>query len=158
MTINATILNKLFRYCLALCGNRDDAQDLVQDSVEKLMRQPEGSINEVNAYLRQIARNRFYDGYRRGVNVPFESLDEPDLIVSAERDLEALLADEQILKMVWTKLSSDEREVIFLWSVEGYSASEIALNLGLSRNTVLSRMRRVKLRFHGERDKLVDEK
>lgn len=122
------------------------------------MRQPIDSVNEVNAYLRQVARNRFYDGYRRGVSVPFESLDEPDLIVSAERDLEALLADEQILKMVWTKLSSDEREVIFLWSVEGYSASEIALNLGLPRNTVLSRMRRVKLKFHGERDKLVDER
>ncbi|MCL5975828.1 MAG: RNA polymerase sigma factor [Gammaproteobacteria bacterium] len=158
MTINAIILNRLFRYCFALCGNRADAQDLVQDSIEKYIRQPNDSVNEINAYLRQVARNRFYDGYRRKVSVSFESLDEPDFIISAERDLEALLVDEQILIMVWEKLSSDEREVIFLWSVEGYSASEIALNLGLSRNTVLSRMRRVKLRFHGELDKLTGEK
>lgn len=148
--MNAAILNKLFRYCLALCGDRDDAQDLVQDSVEKLMRQPAGAVNEVNAYLRQIARNRFYDGYRRKVSVPFEPLEQPDLILCAERDLEAMVIDEQTLHIVWAKLSSDEREVIFLWSVEGYSASEIALNLGLPRNTVLSRLRRVKLRFQGE--------
>jgi RNA polymerase sigma-70 factor (ECF subfamily) len=158
VTINAIIVNKLFRYCLALCGSRADAQDLVQDSIEKYMRQPTDSIIEVNAYLRQVARNGFYDGYRRSVSVPFESLEEPDQIISAERELEALLVDEQILKVVWAKLSSDEREVIYLWSVEGYSASEIALNLGISRNTVLSRMRRVKLRFNGQLDKLVDER
>jgi RNA polymerase sigma factor (sigma-70 family) len=147
MKFDRTSLNKLFHYCLALCGQRDDAYDLLQDSLEKYLSKPESSVSNPQAFIKRIARNRFFDLQRRKKIIQFDVLESADEIVNDEKDLESLLVDELTLKRTWQLLSAAEREVIFLWAVEDLSTAEIAAQLGIPRATVLSRLRRLRLRI-----------
>lgn len=147
--IDNETLNKLFSYCLALCKQRDDAYDLLHDSVEKFLQQSPADVNSPLAFIKSIARNRFYDQQRRKKVVYFDVLEEEEFIDS-ESELENILIDELTLNRVWELLSASEREVVYLWAAEGLTASEIAKELNIARATVLSRLRRLRLRI--ERD------
>ena len=86
------------------------------------------------------------DQYRRQRIVSFETLGDPDAYPNTERELEDMMVDRLTLEKVWLELTAPEREVVFLLAVDGLSASEIALRLGQPRATVLSRLRRLRLR------------
>ncbi|PHS24326.1 MAG: RNA polymerase subunit sigma-24 [Methylophaga sp.] len=147
MIFDRTSLNTLFHYCLALCGDRDSAYDLLQDSVEKYLKQNKLPIQNQQAYIKRIIRNHFFDLQRRKKIVHFVALDDVDSLVDTEKSIESLIIDELTLKKIWQQLTPDEREVIFLWAAEGLSASAIALQLNMPRGTVLSRLRRLRLRI-----------
>ena len=147
MKFDRTSLDHLFHYCLALCGQRDDALDLAQDAIEKYVNKGQVGVNNPQAFIKRIARNRFFDLQRRKKIIQFDVLEDIDEEITAEQDMESLLVDELTLKKVWQLLSATEREVIFLWAVDGLSAAEIASALDIPRATVLSRMRRLRLRI-----------
>lgn len=147
MNFDRATLDSLFRYCLALTGEREDARDLLHNAVESYLHLRPADVQHPSAYIRRIARNRFYDELRRLRVVRFEPLPEQDIHPSSERDLESLMVDEATVQQLWQHLGPAEREVVFLWAVEGLSASEIALQLGEPRGTILSRLRRLKLRL-----------
>lgn len=145
MMFDRQSMNKLFRYCLSLSGHHDDAYDLLQDAVEKYLRHKE-VVTDQHAFLKRIARNRFFDQQRRKKIIQFDVLEEADTDHLIERDMETVLVDERTLKHVWCRLNASEREVVFLWAVEGMSASEISSELNIPRATVLSRLRRLRAR------------
>ena len=147
MKFDRASLNHLFHYCLALCGQRDDALDLVQDAVEKYLSKGQVAVDNPQAFIKRIARNRFFDMQHRRKIIQFDVLDEVGDGIADEQDMEAILVDELTLRKVWLLLSAAEREVIFLWAVDGLSAAEIASVLDIPRATVLSRMRRLRLRI-----------
>jgi RNA polymerase sigma factor (sigma-70 family) len=147
MKFDRTSLNHLFHYCLALCGQRDDALDLVQDAIEKYLSKGQVGVDNPQAFIKRIARNRFFDLQRRKKIIQFDVLEDIDEEIADEQDMEAMLVDELTLRKVWLLLSAAEREVIFLWAVDGLSAAEIASALEIPRATVLSRLRRLRLRI-----------
>jgi RNA polymerase sigma-70 factor (ECF subfamily) len=51
------------------------------------------------------------------------------------------------LKRVWGELGSAEREVLFLWAVEGYTIEEIAQQTDTPKGTLLTRLHRMRKRF-----------
>jgi len=150
-----TSLNHIFHYCLALCGQRDDALDLAQDAIEKYVNKGQQGVANPQAFIKRIARNRFFDLQRRKKIIQFDVLEDVAEAVADEQDMEALLVDELTLRRVWLLLSAAEREVIFLWAVDGLSAAEIALALDIPRATVLSRLRRLRLRIEKDMTSLV---
>jgi RNA polymerase sigma factor (sigma-70 family) len=158
MTLDRTALNKLFHYCLALCGQRDDAYDLLQDSIEKYLTRSEYPIKNEQAFLKTIARNRFFDLQRRKKIIQFDVLENSDELFSEEKELESVLIDELTLHRAWQCLSAAEREVVYLWAVEDLSAADIALQLNIPRATVLSRLRRLRLRIETNVDFFIEEK
>jgi len=143
-------LQTIYRYCVALCGDRDDAFDLLQSAVERNLRAAPVAIDHPQAYLRRIVRNQFIDRQRRTGIVEFESLLDPETHASPERDLEAVVIDRIALERVWARLGPLERECLYLWAVEELSAAEIAQQLGEPRPTILSRLRRARLRILSE--------
>lgn len=149
MTFDADTLNRLFRYCMALCGERENARDLLHDALEKYLRNMPKEVQNAEAYIRQIARNTFIDQLRQRNIIVTESPIDPDVLASSEKTLETMMIDKLTLEETWRKLTHLERETIFLWAVDGMSASEIALQIGQSRNTVLSRLHRLRLRIQG---------
>lgn len=156
MKFDRTSLNKLFQYCFALCGQRDEAYDLLQDALEKYLSKGESLIvKNPLALIKCIARNRFYDLQRRKKIIQFDVLESSDEIVSDEKDLESLLVDELTLRSVWPLLSAAEREVVFLWAVDELSTSEIAALLTIPRATVLSRLRRLRLRIEAHASPII---
>ena len=87
-TLDRTTLDHLYRYCHVLCGNRDDAFDLLHDALEKFLHVPANEVAQPVAYIRRIARNRFFDQLRRKRVLDFEVLEDPDVYASTERALE----------------------------------------------------------------------
>ncbi|MFT6989616.1 MAG: RNA polymerase sigma-70 factor (ECF subfamily) [Paraglaciecola sp.] len=145
-TIQKHDLKLLYRYCLSLSNDKDNAFDLLQCGIEKWLKasvlEPRGM-----AYLRKIIRNQFVDEYRRGKVLAFEPLNDLSHEVSnAEQSIEQMMIDEQDVAELMKKLTSVERETLFLWAVMEFSAAEIASEIGEPRGTILSRLHRIKLK------------
>ena len=149
MTFDENTLNSLLRYCLALTADRDAAYELVQDTVERALKKP-NLVKTPKAYLKKIARNRFYDLEKRRQKQHFDVLEDLDTLVDEESNLEKLAVDEKTLAAVWALLNAVEREVVFLWAVDGLSAADIAVELNIPRATVLSRLRRLRLKLNSD--------
>jgi RNA polymerase sigma-70 factor, ECF subfamily len=147
MTFDRAALNHLFQYCLSLCGQEADAYDLLHNALEKFLKTKSASINSPTAYIKTIARNHFFDQERRRKKLQFDVLEDSNQVVDTEQHLENMVVDELTLRTVWKTLSPAEREVMFLWSAEGLSASEIAEQLSIPRATVLSRLHRLRIRL-----------
>jgi RNA polymerase sigma-70 factor (ECF subfamily) len=134
------LLNAGLRYALSLVHAEPDAEDLVQEAWLRLYQKKDREINK--SLLFTSIRNLFIDQYRRGKLAVFSQFDEeqeyPDLTSLPSdvtmRDLERALG----------VLRPEEREAIFLNSVEGYTAEEIANFTQRSRGTVLSLIHRGK--------------
>ena len=141
-------LDQLFNYCMVLCVDRDNALDLLQQGLEKYLQQAPGDVLLPMAYLRRMLRNLFIDQQRHNNIIAFESLDEnAHFSANSENDIANLLIDEMELDRILSVLTAAEREVLYLWAVEGMTATEIALSLGQPRGTVLSRLHRLRKRL-----------
>jgi RNA polymerase sigma-70 factor (ECF subfamily) len=141
-------LNSLYRYCCALCDQESDAFDLLQSSLERCLRSPPENPTAGRAYAMRIIRNLFIDQYRRGRALVFESFDEAAHAIDYDiASLEDVVLDRTELEQIWPSLTVMEREILFLWAVEGYSTDEVAGQLDKPRNTVLSIVHRMRKRL-----------
>ncbi|MGB3363395.1 MAG: RNA polymerase sigma factor [Thermodesulfobacteriota bacterium] len=134
------MLQSGFRYALSLTHNEHEAEDLVQDVWLKLYINS-GEIKSKSLFFTSI-RNLFIDRYRKNKLLVIEELQESnepeDLGVDIDiGDIEKCLA----------KLRPEEREALFLNSVEEYTANEIAELTNQPRSTVLSLISRGKKKF-----------
>ncbi|HBO96403.1 MAG TPA: hypothetical protein DD667_24220, partial [Gammaproteobacteria bacterium] len=140
---SADELNRLYRYGLSLTGERDRAYDLLQTALEKYLRQSQAPANAMR-YVRKIMHNQFIDDYRQQRHITTVELDEQALLDFDVRTLEQMVIDEQTLDQVWRLLDPLERELMYLWAVEGFTAQQIATELEQPRGSVLSRIHRIR--------------
>ena len=143
-----------FIYTVAyrLTGNRDDAQDLVQDVLVRVQRglttyEP-GSMR---GWLSRITTNAFLDGVRRRKRRPADPLpDDPDLVLpsapSADQALAAAALPDHIQDAI-RDLPEDYRAAVVLSDVVGLPYQEIADGLGVPIGTVRSRIHRGRARL-----------
>ncbi|MEE9303570.1 MAG: RNA polymerase sigma factor [Thiotrichaceae bacterium] len=145
MLLDKQQLDQLYRYCYALCVHRDDAYDLLQSSLEKYLKRPANSQQSELPYLRRIIRNQFIDNTRHGKVLEFQSLEESSEAIPMDLcDLDSIVINEELVDIVWSLLNTSEREIIFLWAIEGYTAAEIADEIDMPRGTVLSKIHRLR--------------
>jgi len=142
---------RLRRYARALAGNRDDADDLVQDTLERAwgrfsMWQRRGAIR---SWMFGIMHNLYIDRLRSQRNSPEEDAGEelPEA-VAAPADRLGLRDLERALQ----RLSTEQREVLLLVGVEEMSYREIASAIGVPIGTVMSRLSRARERLRAELD------
>jgi len=142
------MLNRLYRYGYSLTANEADAYDLLQESLTRFLEldPPPDTSGEPVFYLQRIMHNRFIDQLRRAKRFPLEALDGADAASGDTGfvDLERIAISEQTLRHVWERLSPLERELMHLWAVEELTAREIAERLDTPRNTILSRIHRLR--------------
>lgn len=136
-------LHQLYQYGLSLTRDAQDAHDLLQSALERWLKQGNTADNP-EAYIRRIMRNLYIDECRRRKRVAFEPLTEGDPVILDETSLEQQYIDRDIVEQLLGQLNAAEREVLFMWAVLEYSASEIAHELDSPRGTILSRLFRVK--------------
>lgn len=151
-----TELNQHFRYCCALTSGRaegrDDAWDLLQTAVEKCLRSPPQNEVAKHGYLRRIIRNQFYDEQRyhkRWQMTDTDALDSTEPAAASAQDfdiktLEDVRIAEDLLEQIWPTLEPVDREILFLWAVDGYSTTEVAGMMSMPRGTLLSRIHRLR--------------
>ncbi|WP_299809543.1 RNA polymerase sigma factor [uncultured Shewanella sp.] len=140
------LLQSLYRYCFCLTGNNSQAEDLLQTAVESWLKTSSRPL-QLRAYLRKVIRNQFIDDCRRLKIVDFEPLDDNAPVLLDEICLEEVEIQHNLIEHLFELLNPAEREVLYLWAIEGYSAAEIAEDLQQPRGTILSRLHRIKLKI-----------
>ncbi len=127
-----------FCFALSLTNHPEEAEDLVQQACFRVIAK-KGQLHS-RSYLFKAIRNLFYDHERRKKIIAFEPIeDSPSL--SASNPTPCVTMD---LESELNKLPSEEREVLYLNCVEGYTAAELATMLGKPRSTVLNILSRAK--------------
>lgn len=138
-----------FLYSLAyrLCGNHQDAQDLVQ---EVLLRVRRGLHNyqpdNLEGWLSRITTNTFLDQVRKRQRRRTVALaDEPDRVLAGSPGADAELAARDLpdhLQSLLLELPPEYRVAVVLKDVLGFSYEEIAGIAGVPIGTVRSRIHR----------------
>ena len=147
------LLKHGFRYALSLTHDHHRAEDLIQDACMAVAKK--GGPWE-KGYLFATIRNRFIDEYRRGQLVQFLPLvrevdgeEMPDTYASDDWEMPDHLENDLLEKALGT-LRPEDRESMFLFAVEGFTAQEIGEMTGRPRGTILSVLHRVRHKLRGE--------
>ena len=142
------LLNQLYRYCYSLVGNESDAYDLLHSAIEKYLRISPNTVQNKKAYLKKIIKNQFIDQFRKQRNINEEPFDEAVTYIDVDiESFENIQASRIELENIWSLLSADEREILYLWAVEGYSMTELSGYLQIPRGTLLSKVHRLRKRL-----------
>ena len=144
-------LPSLRRYAVALAGNAAFADDLVQDCIERALRQSAQlrELQTMPGWLRRILHNLYVDEIRRnrgrGAHQDIADFsDHPDLSVQA---LDSLSNRDFVRAMA--ALSIEHRQILLLVGLEELSYRSIADELGIPVGTVMSRLARARERLRG---------
>jgi len=151
-------LERMYRLAFRLTGNRDDAQDLVQDVMLKLYPQHDRliEVDVVAPWLGKVVYRQFIDHKRRyaarNLTIVTDNVYsvDPDQAAAAQISTEDLVDAEfniSRLESAVAKLSEDHRLIINLHDVEGYTISEIAEITGIPMGTLKSRRQRARERL-----------
>ena len=139
-------LPALRRFAVALTHERDLADDLVHDTVERALKKrrlwrPDAKIRPwLFSIMINILRNQKRAGGRRPETVTWDDLHgEP---VSLPRQHDHLVLSELATKM--EQLPTVQRQVLLLVAVEGFSYMQCAKILKVPPGTVMSRLARAR--------------
>lgn len=144
----AALLPRLRRFAMALTGNRADADDLVQDALERALRRADQwrPGTRVDSWVFRIMRNAWIDETRsRRIRSKVVS-DDPDADapgIDGRTAMEATLTLDRAMKVMAT-LPPEQRAVIALVQIEGFTYREAAEILGVPEGTVTSRLVRAR--------------
>ncbi|MEO3975807.1 SigE family RNA polymerase sigma factor [Streptomyces sp. CAU 1734] len=125
----------LYRSAYLLCGDRDEADDLVQSTLVKVVLggRRHGRLDNIEAYARKTLVNTFIASRRRFWRRERACGDLPDLPEPAVDSDTGLLVNAAL-----TTLTPKQRAVVVLRFWEDLSVAETARLLGLRENTVKS--------------------
>lgn len=139
------LLQAAYRYAISLTAHPEEAEDLVHDSWLRVVERYGNRVDR--ALIFRTIRNLFIDRYRRAKRFPSEPYDE----YSDRREIgESSLPDvhgDRALHQALARLGDNEREILFLAVVEGYTMGEIARLTDTPRGTVLSLVHRSRIKL-----------
>jgi len=149
-------LNTFFRYCIALTGDENSASDLLQNCLEKYVKRDTSDVKNSKAYFYRMIRNRFIDDQRKARHRFFDEFDEDSSVIQIDmKSLDDIIVEREQVELILMLLTPHERELLFLWAVEGFTIQDISRQIGIPRGTLLSRLHRLKLKV---KDKLGSRK
>ena len=136
-------LQRLYRAAYGLCGSRQDAEDLVQDTYEKVLRRPRFvRCDQDLAYLLRVLRNTWISSKRIDRPSPVSlNGDEIDAL-KAPDDPIAQTIDGVVVFDALRDLTPPLREALVAVDVVGLSYREAASALRTKPGTIMSRLHR----------------
>ncbi|HEX5420980.1 MAG TPA: RNA polymerase sigma factor [Gammaproteobacteria bacterium] len=144
----------LFRAAYRFTRSIHDAEDLVQEvCVRAFPRLDElETLDQPHSWLLCVMRRLFIDQLRRFERSHVDSMESHDEGVFVADDPEpseeaddALRA--RLLDRAWQELDRDQRSLLALHDIEGYSLAEIMLMTGLKEGTLKSRLHRARAKL-----------
>lgn len=141
----------LRRFAYSLTGSAADADDLLQNTLERLLSREIPVDVELVKWAFRVCRNLWIDEYRarkvRQKNVySLDDTEEPAV------DGEQAIHDQITLAQVdaaMDKLPDEQRSIMALVAVQGMSYKEVAETLGIPAGTVMSRLARARVALAG---------
>lgn len=164
------LLPRLRRFAHGLSGQREDADDLVQEACERALSRSEQWTpgTRLDSWMYRIIQNLWYDRLRSR-RVRGEVVDETALDQQADEQAHHRPEQRQALAEVSRRLQAlrpEHREVVVLVCVEELSYKEAADVLQVPVGTVMSRLARARLQLqeaaetptHGPRTARTEER
>ena len=139
-------LDRLYRAAWALCGSREDAEDLVQETYTRVLskRRVIGSAADTLPYLLAVLRNTYVSSLRkrdrRPRTAPLED-SEARLAAPAGEAPTAVVAAREVFAAI-AALPEDQRDALAAVDVAGLSYQEAADSLEVPVGTIMSRLYR----------------
>jgi RNA polymerase sigma-70 factor, ECF subfamily len=136
---------QLVAYASVICRNADQAEDLVQDAIERALAAPAApkDLVDLRPWMFRVIRNLYIDDLRKArVRTEYAShhkrLSDEDPREDGDplRDL--------LVRQAFEALSPRHREVVFLVDVMGMRYSEAGNVLGVADGTIMSRLSRAR--------------
>ena len=138
---------RLFRAAWALCGSREDAEDLVQETYARVLARPRFLRSDDDlGYLLRTLRNTFLNQKRtesrrlRTAPLP----DELDVVADPRPTDPAAAVEAGEVYAAIADLPADYRDVLVAVDVTGLSYKEAARALRVPEGTVMSRLYRAR--------------
>lgn len=140
-------IRALRRYAIVLTRNPDEADDLVQETLRRVLdyRPDEANVRNWRSYLFRTLHNVLADqSYRLSRTNGIISIDDVDIpILACTPTQEELLASHMLSRAVET-LPDEQKHVLLLVGLRGFSYREGADILDISVGTVMSRLNRAR--------------
>ena len=136
---------RLYKVAYSWCHAADVADDLVQDTVVKAIRNANSlrDMKKMNSWLFTILANCWRDYLRR--QKPTDDIDE---CIFTDDDTPELAQERQniadIVQQAVATLPQGQRQVLSLVDLEGFSYAEVAEIVGIPTGTVMSRLNRAR--------------
>jgi RNA polymerase sigma-70 factor (ECF subfamily) len=146
-------IDRLYRAAWSLCGSREEAEDLVQATFERILRRPRFLRSEDDVgYLLRVLRNTFFSQRRAASRRPQTTPLPDDLDLIEDRSAPA--ADSRLesaeLYAAISRLPDDFRDALVAIDVVGLSYREAARALKVREATVTTRLHRARQRVAAE--------
>lgn len=145
----------LYRFCRHLVSNREDAEDICQESLARAVARVDTLESEsaFRSWLFRIARNLSIDAFRnrrRTCPLPDEEVIPPPLHVQGPQDQVETGEEYQTVAEALTRLAQSHQKVLMMREVEGLSYADIAERLDVSQSAVETLLFRARRRLREE--------
>jgi len=140
-------IDRLYRAAWGLCGSREDAEDLVQETFARVLSRPRVLTGEDELYyLLRVLRNTFLTSRRTASRRPQAVATLEDVVAADSKPIGR--PDEAIeIKEVYgaiSQLPQDFRDALVAVDVVGLSYREAARALGVREATITTRLFRAR--------------
>ena len=144
------LLPKMRRFAYGLSGSLETAEDLVQEACMRLLHQKEEKNSYIDRWLFRTIRNLHVDQIRkRAVTEKYHhhlAADIGDSGLDGNAQMETLQALDHVRSAI-NRLPEEQRTILLLIGVEGFSYRETAEMLEVPIGTVTSRLARARKRL-----------
>ncbi|HEX6999875.1 MAG TPA: RNA polymerase sigma factor [Gammaproteobacteria bacterium] len=144
----------LYRVAYRFTRSAHDAEDLVQEvCIRAFPRLAElEQLEQPRGWLLRVLYRLFVDlsrRYERRHGASLDALDDPQLAADDPDPLEQTEADQNAerLRRAWRRLDEEQRMLLALHDIEGYSLRELNELTGLKEGTLKSRLHRARVRL-----------
>jgi RNA polymerase sigma-70 factor (ECF subfamily) len=140
-------IDRLYRAAWALCGSKEDAEDLVQDTFARVLHKPRMlSGDDDLAYLMRVLRNTFFSSRRTASRRPVTSTTIEDVVAA---DPQPTFQPEHALEVrelyaAVARLPDDFRLALVAVDILGLSYREAASALHTREATITTRLFRAR--------------
>jgi RNA polymerase sigma-70 factor (ECF subfamily) len=147
-------LDRLYRAAWGLCGSREDAEDLVQETYARVLKRPRLLRSDDDlGYLLRVMRNTHFSAHRAAARrlAPEPLPDELDQIkdysaIGPQEALDARLEASELYALI-ERLPVGFRDALLAVDVLGLSYREAARALRVREATITTRLHRARLRL-----------
>ena len=142
-------IDRLYRAAWSLCGSREEAEDLVQETFERILRRPRFLRSEDDlGYLLRVLRNTYFSQRRAAGRRPQTTPLPEGLDVIEDRNAPAAESRLQTAELyaAISRLPDDFRDALVAIDVVGLSYREAAKALKVREATITTRLHRARQR------------
>jgi RNA polymerase sigma-70 factor (ECF subfamily) len=142
-------IDRLYRAAWGLCGSREEAEDLVQETFARVLRKPRMLRSEDDiGYLLRVLRNTYFSQRRTASRRPQTTALPDDLDLIEDRSAvrpEAKLESAELYAAI-SELPDDFRDALVAIDVVGLSYRQAARALRVREATITTRLHRARQR------------